>query len=40
MTIDFLDFGPVPKIEVPNPEEVFDATGLVESNFQSAAEAH
>ncbi|HEV7483203.1 MAG TPA: LppX_LprAFG lipoprotein [Solirubrobacterales bacterium] len=39
MTIDFLDFGPVPKIELPNQDEVFDATGQLESKLRSAAEA-
>lgn len=39
MTMDFLDFGPVPKIELPEQDEIYDATGRVESNFRSAAEA-
>ncbi len=39
-TIDYLEFGRVPKIEPPNPEEVFNATSKIESNFQSAAEGH
>lgn len=39
MTVDFLDFGPVPKIELPNQDEIYDATGQVESNLKSAAEA-
>jgi hypothetical protein len=39
MTMDFLDFGPVPKIELPNQDEVFDATGQLESKLRSAAEA-
>lgn len=39
MTIDFLDFGPVPRIELPKQDEVYDATGRVESEFRSAAKA-
>jgi hypothetical protein len=39
MTIDFLDFGPVPKIELPQQDEIYDATGRVESEFRSSAEA-
>ena len=39
MTIDFLDFGPVSKIELPQQDEIYDATGQVESNFKSSAEA-
>lgn len=40
MNIDFVDFGRVPKIEFPHPDEVFDATSEVESQVQSAAERH
>jgi hypothetical protein len=40
MTIDYVEFGGVPKIEPPSPEEVFDVTGEIESNVQSAAEGH
>lgn len=40
MTIDFVDFGQVPKIGLPDPDEVFDATSEVESQVQSAAEGH
>jgi hypothetical protein len=39
MTIDYVEFGRVPKIELPNPDEVFNATSQFESNLQSAAEA-
>lgn len=39
LTIDFLDFGPVSKIELPKQDEIYDATGRVESEFKSAAEA-
>lgn len=39
MTIDFLDFGPVPKIELPKQDEIYDATSRVESQLRSAAEA-
>lgn len=39
MTIDFLDFGPVSKIELPRQDEIYDATGRLESNFRSSAEA-
>ena len=39
MTMDFLDFGPVPKIELPKQDEIYDATGRVESVFRSSAEA-
>jgi hypothetical protein len=39
ITMDFLDFGPVPKIELPKQDEIYDATGRVESNFRSAAKA-
>lgn len=37
MTIDFVQFEKVPKIEVPPADEVFDATGEIESKVQSAA---
>jgi hypothetical protein len=40
MTIDYVEFGRVPKIELPNPDEVFNATSEVESEVQSAAESH
>ncbi len=40
MTIDYLDFGRVPKIELPPADEVFNATGEIESKVQSAAEGH
>jgi hypothetical protein len=39
ITIDYVDFGQVPKIELPPPDEVFNATSKVESAFQSAAES-
>ena len=39
MTIDFLAFGPVPKIELPQQDEIYDATGRFESDLKSAAEA-
>jgi hypothetical protein len=38
MTIDFVSFGQVPKIEAPDPSEVFDATSLIESQVQAAGE--
>jgi LppX/LprAFG-like lipoprotein len=37
MTIDYLTFGRVPKIELPNPDEVFNATSEIESQVQEAA---
>jgi hypothetical protein len=40
MTIDFVDFGRVPKIELPNPDEVFNATSELESKVQSATQSH
>jgi hypothetical protein len=39
MTMDFFDFGPVSKIELPMQDEVYDATGRVESALRSSAEA-
>ena len=38
MSIDFVEFGRVPKISIPNPDEVFNATSKIESQIQSAAE--
>jgi LppX_LprAFG lipoprotein len=38
MTIDYVSFGRVPKIHLPNPDEVFDATKKIESEVQSVAE--
>jgi hypothetical protein len=38
MTIDYVSFGRVPKITLPNPDEVFNATAEVESNLRSATE--
>jgi hypothetical protein len=38
MSIDYVSFGRIPKIELPNPEEVFNATSEIESQVQSAAE--
>jgi hypothetical protein len=38
MTIDFVEFGRVPKIELPPADEVFDATSEVESQIQATAE--
>ncbi len=38
MSIDFVEFGRVPKIAIPNPDEVFNATSEFESQIQSAAE--
>jgi LppX_LprAFG lipoprotein len=40
MTIDYVSFGRVPKIELPNPDEVFNATSEVESKLQSVAEGN
>jgi hypothetical protein len=39
MAMDFLDFGPVAKIDLPAQDEIYDATGRVESKFRSSAEA-
>jgi hypothetical protein len=38
MTMDFVEFGRVPKIEVPPGDEVWNATSLIESQVQSEAE--
>jgi hypothetical protein len=38
MTMDFVEFGRVPKIEIPPADEVFDATSKIETEVQSAAE--
>jgi hypothetical protein len=38
MSIDFVEFDRVPKIELPPADEVFNATGEIESQVQSAAE--
>jgi hypothetical protein len=40
MTIDYVEFGRVPKIGLPDPDEVFNATGEFESNLRSAAEGN
>jgi hypothetical protein len=40
MTIDYGEFGRVPKIGLPAPDEVFNATSEFESNVQSAAEGN
>jgi LppX_LprAFG lipoprotein len=40
MSIDYVEFGRVPKIGLPNPDEVFNATSDIESAVQSAAEGH
>ena len=40
MTIDYVEFGRVPKIELPPADEVFNATSEFESNLQSAAEGN
>jgi hypothetical protein len=40
VTIDDVEFGRVPKIGLPNPDEVFNATSEFESNLQSAAEGN
>jgi hypothetical protein len=40
MTIDFVEFGRVPTIGVPDPAEVFNATSEVEAEAQSAAEGN
>jgi hypothetical protein len=40
ITINYVSFGRVPKIELPNPDEVFNATSEVESDLQSATEGH
>jgi hypothetical protein len=39
VTMDFFDFGPVSKIDLPKQDEIYDATGRVESKFRSSAEA-
>jgi hypothetical protein len=40
MTIDYVSFGRVPKIELPSPDEVFNATSEFESRLQSATEGN
>lgn len=40
MDIDFVEFGRVPKIELPPPDEVFDATAEFESGIQEAAKGN
>jgi LppX_LprAFG lipoprotein len=40
MTIDYTDFGRVPKIELPPADEVFDITGEIESKVQAEAEGN
>lgn len=37
-TIDYVSFGRVPKINLPNPAEVVNATSEVEANVQAASE--
>jgi hypothetical protein len=37
MTIDYVSFGRVPKIALPNPDEVFNATDELESKVQESA---
>jgi len=39
-TIDFVEFGQMPKIEPPPADEVFDATSKVEAQVQAAGESH
>lgn len=39
MTIDYVEFGRMPKIGLPDPAEVFNATSRVEAEVQSAGEA-
>lgn len=38
ISINFVEFGRVPKIAIPNPDEVFNATSEVESQVQAAGE--
>lgn len=38
MSIDYVEFGRVPKIELPPADEVFNATSEIESQVQAAAE--
>jgi hypothetical protein len=38
MTMDFVEFGRVPKIELPRAGEVFNATSEIESQVQAAGE--
>ncbi len=38
MKMDYTEFGRVPKIELPDPSEVFDATSKIEESIQSDAE--
>jgi hypothetical protein len=40
MTIDYVSFGRVPKIDLPDPNEVFNITSEVESNVQEAAKGN
>ena len=38
MSLNFVEFGRVPKIATPNPDEVFNATSEIESQVQAAGE--
>ena len=38
MTMDYVEFGRVPRISLPDPSEVFNATSKIESQVQAAAE--
>jgi hypothetical protein len=40
MTMDYVEFGRVPAIEVPPSDEVFNATSEVESAVQASGESH
>jgi hypothetical protein len=37
MRVDFLDFGDVPEVEVPDSSEVFDGTGLAKSEISKGS---
>jgi hypothetical protein len=38
MSINFVEFGRVPKIAIPDPDEVFNATSEIESQVQAAGQ--
>jgi hypothetical protein len=40
MAIDYVSFGQVPQINLPDPDEVFNATSKIESQLQSTEESH
>jgi LppX_LprAFG lipoprotein len=40
MAIDYVSFGRVPKIGLPDPKDVYNATSEIESQFQESAEGN